>query len=385
MISPFTGFPIEEKQLTDDDKTALLDDDKWVFNLASKLNIPGAAGGGAPFDLADHTTDELPEGSTNLYSQWEMNTYGAYDYLQSKDTTNGLVVGEDIHSSVSTSFNGITAVFNDSLSPGQGINYFGNLSYGVSGLPLGGIFLGARTRGTADSPTATQNGDFLGGAIWTGFGTSAWQTGTSGGTHLLPGLWASATSTGTTTIDQKLHIGGLLTPMLSWNSNGNAILFNEAQLDSDITFYYDTGTTLVMDGGTGNITAGHLSGTTANSLANIDTAQTFTNKRITPRVGTTTSSATPTINTDNYDVYGLTAQTADITSFTTNLSGTPTNGQKLWIYIVGTAARAITWGSSFENGASTLPTTTVGTERLDVGFIWNAVSSKWRCMAAGSA
>jgi hypothetical protein len=107
--------------------------------------------------------------------------------------------------------------------------------------------------------------------------------------------------------------------------------------------------------------------------------------RVQPRASTTTSSATPTINTDNVDIYGLTAQTADITSFTTNLSGTPTNGQRLWIYVVGTAARAITWGSSFENGAVTLPTTTVTTQRLDVLFVWNSVTSKWRCMASGSA
>lgn len=104
-----------------------------------------------------------------------------------------------------------------------------------------------------------------------------------------------------------------------------------------------------------------------------------------PRVGTTTSAATPTIDTDSYDMYGLTAQTEAITNFTTNLSGTPVDGQKLWIYIVGTAARAITWGTKFENGAETLPTTTVTTERLDVGFIWNSVSQKWRCMAYGSA
>ena len=110
---------------------------------------------------------------------------------------------------------------------------------------------------------------------------------------------------------------------------------------------------------------------------------TLTNKRVTPRTGTATSAAEPTINTDNVDYYSLTAQAADITSFTTNLSGTPTENQKLWIAITGTAARAITWGASFENGAVTLPTTTVTTTRLDVGFVWNTVTSKWRCMAQG--
>jgi len=112
---------------------------------------------------------------------------------------------------------------------------------------------------------------------------------------------------------------------------------------------------------------------------------TFTSKRITKRVGTTTSHATPTINTDNVDYYSLTAQAADITSFTTNLSGTPTDAQTLWISITGTATRAITWGADFESSDSAkLPTTTNGTERLDVAFIWNDVSSKWRCMAVTS-
>jgi hypothetical protein len=103
--------------------------------------------------------------------------------------------------------------------------------------------------------------------------------------------------------------------------------------------------------------------------------------RINPRVTTTTSSATPTINTDTTDQYGLTAQAVNITSFTTNLSGTPVNGQKLWIYIVGTAARTIVWGAKFEASTVSLPTTTVTTNRLDVGFVWNAASSVWRCVA----
>lgn len=104
--------------------------------------------------------------------------------------------------------------------------------------------------------------------------------------------------------------------------------------------------------------------------------------RVIPRVSTTTSSATPTINTNNVDVFGITALTVNITSFTTNLSGTPSDGQKLWIYIVGTAARTITWGASFEASTVALPTTTVSTNRLDVGFVWNAATSKWRCVGS---
>jgi len=104
-------------------------------------------------------------------------------------------------------------------------------------------------------------------------------------------------------------------------------------------------------------------------------------KRQTKRTGTATSSATPTINTDNVDFYSLTAQAVNITSFTTNLSGTPVDGQLLWIAITGTATRTIAWGASFEASTVALPTTTSGTNRLDVGFVWNSVTSKWRCIA----
>lgn len=109
------------------------------------------------------------------------------------------------------------------------------------------------------------------------------------------------------------------------------------------------------------------------------TTDTLTNKRITARTGTTASSATPTINTDNVDFYSITALAASITSFTTNLSGTPTEAQTLWIAITDNGtARAIAWGASFEASTVALPTTTVISARLDVGFIWNTVSSKWR-------
>ena len=110
--------------------------------------------------------------------------------------------------------------------------------------------------------------------------------------------------------------------------------------------------------------------------------QTLTNKRVTPRVlALSANSATPAINTDSYDFVDITSQTAAITSFTSGLTGTATDGQKLWIAITGTAAVAITWGASFEASTTALPTTTVTTARLDIGLIWDAATSKWRCIA----
>jgi len=117
------------------------------------------------------------------------------------------------------------------------------------------------------------------------------------------------------------------------------------------------------------------------NINNDSNLSTLTNTRIIRRSGSVLSASAPTINTDNYDFYCVSAQAEDITSFTKNLSGTPEAGQLLWISIIGTATRSITWGTSFESSTTSLPVATVGTARLDIGFIWNATSSKWRCIA----
>lgn len=108
---------------------------------------------------------------------------------------------------------------------------------------------------------------------------------------------------------------------------------------------------------------------------------TVTNKRISLRTGTTASSATPTINTDNVDLYSITALAAAITSFTTNLTGTPVLGDGLIIEITDNGtARAITWGAKFEASTVALPTTTVISTKLTVCFMWNTTTSAWRCV-----
>ena len=116
--------------------------------------------------------------------------------------------------------------------------------------------------------------------------------------------------------------------------------------------------------------------------ASLTGAETLTNKRVNPRVLSALSSATPSINTDTCDIYKLTAQAADITSFSSGLTGTPVDGQCLIVEITGTAARAIAWGASFESSTVDLPTTTVTTALLAVGFIYNSVTAKFRCVGA---
>lgn len=123
--------------------------------------------------------------------------------------------------------------------------------------------------------------------------------------------------------------------------------------------------------------------TSTDTLVGRGTTDTLTNKRVTPRVTSETSSATPTINTDNSDAHSITALAVAITSMTTNLSGTPTNFQKLTIRIKDNGtARAIAWGASFASKGATLPTTTVINKLLTVGFIYDTVAATWGCVAS---
>ena len=133
----------------------------------------------------------------------------------------------------------------------------------------------------------------------------------------------------------------------------------------------------IAQGGTGSST---LAGA---SIPTYTSTNTFTNKRITARVWTAATDATPDVNSDNYDAVTITAQEAAITDV--NMSGTPTNFQKLVFRILddGTA-RAITWGSDFADAGKALPTTTVISKLLSVGFIYNTVTSKWGCVAVAN-
>ena len=113
-------------------------------------------------------------------------------------------------------------------------------------------------------------------------------------------------------------------------------------------------------------------------MASIAGTETLTNKRVTPRILSAASYTTDTgtsLNIDNLDEFIVTAQAGAL--LFNNPTGTPTDGQVLLIAVTGTAARALTYGNQFEASTVALPTTTVTTARLNMGFIWRADTSKW--------
>lgn len=103
------------------------------------------------------------------------------------------------------------------------------------------------------------------------------------------------------------------------------------------------------------------------------------NTRVIPRVNTVTSSATPAINVNTTDMFTITALDTAITSMTSGLTGTPTNGQRLSIRIKGDATpRAITWGASFlASGTVALLATTAASKTHMTQFIYDSTVAKW--------
>lgn len=202
----------------------------------------------------------------------------------------------------------------------------------------------------------------------------------------------AVSKTGTETLTNKTLTSPVInSPTGITNSDvGLGNVTNNAQ-------YYPGGTDVaIADGGTGASTlpAGILIGAGTSSITAVTApsgtvvgtsdTQTLTNKRVTPRIISATSYTTDTgtsLNSDNCDMFIVTAQ-AGALKFN-NPGGTPTQGQKLIIRIKddGTA-RALTYDTQFN--ASTdlaLPSTTVQSKELYMGFIYNSTTTKWTLLA----
>ena len=123
--------------------------------------------------------------------------------------------------------------------------------------------------------------------------------------------------------------------------------------------------------------------TTSGGVTTIDGTATLTNKRINSRVLSITSNAgTYDLATDSYDMFVITGQSVAITNITTTTQ-TPVNGQKLWVSITSSNTGIAFSATYFEaSGGVALPTSVTASVRLDVGFVWNVVTSKWRCVAS---
>ena len=116
--------------------------------------------------------------------------------------------------------------------------------------------------------------------------------------------------------------------------------------------------------------------TSLNKRVSPSKVETLTNKRINPRVNSSTSSSTPTPNADNDDIFILTAQAATATFGAP--SGTPVQGQILVIRIKDNGSpQTLAWNAIYRAGDIALPATTVTSKTLYLQFIYNSTDSKW--------
>jgi hypothetical protein len=121
------------------------------------------------------------------------------------------------------------------------------------------------------------------------------------------------------------------------------------------------------------------------SIPTYTSTVTLTNKRITPRIGTTTSAATITPTSDASDQYNVTALAT--TAVFAIPSGTPTDGQKLSIRIYAGTTQTISWTTTaggYRVIGTTLPTSIVGTKTTYVGCVYNAADAFWDVVAVAT-
>lgn len=138
-----------------------------------------------------------------------------------------------------------------------------------------------------------------------------------------------------------------------------------------ITFT-NTGVTSLAISGTGGTLSG-TNGTLTLTIGNFRAPLTTT--------ATDTTSITPNSSTADI-VYQNNTQAS--TTLTINAdAGTPANGQKLILKVKSAATQTLAWNAQYTSGsgslAVTLPATTT-TGKIDyIGFIYDAVNSKWHC------
>ena len=193
----------------------------------------------------------------------------------------------------------------------------------------------------------------------------------------------SATDSGYMSIMEVADIGNANRSPLATSSN--PVLRIYSAYDPSATDYgelYQDGTNFNIGLGEGLLAVGGSVTSTGTVTGVVVVATDYMSGRYAPRVVSGIVVAAPAINTNTTDIFTLTGQPTNITSFTTNLTGSPKNGQKLIIKITDSGvARTIAWGASFKS-VSPLPTTTVISKELWIGLFYDTSDNLWHCLTS---
>lgn len=270
-----------------------------------------------------------------------------------------------------------------------GIPYFSSASTWATSAALAAnaIVIGGGA-GVAPATTTTGTG------VLTALGVN---TGSAGAVVLFDGALGTPSSgtvtnlTGTASININGTVGattpttGVFTTLVA-GSTTSLLLGTAGSAVGNIGFRNATSGTITLApvaGALGTVTLTLPAAT--DTVAVLAATQTFTNKRITPRVLSASSYTTDTgssINGDTQDMFIVTAQTGALKF--NNPTGTPTDGQKLILTVASSAAsaRALTWDTLYGATTVALPTTTAATTAtLSIGFIYSSSKTLWQCVA----
>lgn len=212
---------------------------------------------------------------------------------------------------------------------------------------------------------------------------------------------ASPTFTGTVTLPTGLtgvvkaasgvvSAGSLVSgdiPNNAANTTGSAAKLTTARTIGGVSFDGSANISLTSGSGVqkGDGSGGLTAATAGTDYTSPTSTETQTNKRKQPRVNAQTSTSTLTPEIDTYDVFRLTAQAAALT-IANHSTSTPADGEQMRISILDNGtARAISFGTNYVARAGVaLPTTTVISKLMTLGFEWYAHLSKWVLMANAS-
>jgi hypothetical protein len=274
-----------------------------------------------------------------------------------KWTTARILAGNSVDGSADVAFSNKFIAQGTTDTGLSGAQFLGSLATGIVKNTTTTGVLSIATAGTDYAPATS------GTSILKGNGTGGFSSATSG-TDYAPATSGSSILYGNGS-------GGFSNVTI-----GTGLSFLAGTLANTVSMVYPGAGIAVSTGSAWSTSLTAPSGT----IVGTTDAQTVTNKRIDPRVTSTTSASSLTPDVSAADIYAYTALAANLTINAP--IGTPVDGDKLIFRLLDNGtSRTLTWNATYTVIGVTLPTSTTASKMTYVGCIYNAANTRWDVIA----